>query len=104
MITGAGNGLGHEMALHLAGCGAELVIADIDEQALAALSEKIQAISGNTPLSVLLDVSSEEQWQAAASSVQEHFGYLTGLVKMPALCCMFRFNRQHWINSGVPSR
>ena len=80
MITGAGNGLGHEMALHLAECGAELVIADIDAKALAALSEKIQTTSGNTPLSVLLDVSSEEQWQAAASSVQEHFGYLTGLV------------------------
>ncbi len=80
LITGAGNGLGHAMALHLAGCGAQLVIADIDEPALAALSEKIQAISGNTPLSVVLDVSSEEQWQAAASTIAQQLGYLTGLV------------------------
>ena len=80
LITGAGNGLGHEMALHLARCGAELAVADIDEKALADLSNKVESISGHTPLSITLDVSSEEQWQAAAEQVQEQFGYLTGLV------------------------
>lgn len=46
LVTGGGGGLGGATAKRLAGDGARITIADIDEQAMDAVAEQIRADGG----------------------------------------------------------
>lgn len=76
MVTGAASGIGRQIALRLAGEGAALILADIDEAGLAATATAI----GGQALALPLDVREEAQWTAATARTTEVFGGLDVLV------------------------
>lgn len=79
MITGAGGGLGSEMARTLCANGAVVYILDLDEARSMAVAAEIAA-KGQTAYSVKADVTSEEEWKAAINHVLETSGRLDVLV------------------------
>ncbi len=58
IITGAGNGIGREIALHYAEKGANVILADIDEKAGAKIVTKIKE-QGKEALFVQTDIRLE---------------------------------------------
>lgn len=75
IVTGAASGLGAASARLLAGEGAKLVLADIDEPAGQALAEALP-----DALFVRCDVGSEADWLALFAATQAHYGGVDVLV------------------------
>ncbi|KQX65434.1 glucose 1-dehydrogenase [Streptomyces sp. Root1310] len=76
LVTGGtgGQGASHVRAYHAE--GADVVIADIDEDQGRALAAEL----GARALYVRLDVTDESSWSAAVQAAEEHFGPLSVLV------------------------
>ncbi|AOS61544.1 glucose 1-dehydrogenase [Actinoalloteichus hymeniacidonis] len=76
IVTGAGGGMGssHVRAFHAA--GANVVVADRETER----GEQLVAALGPRAMNVRLDVTSETQWTAAITAVQERFGPVSVLV------------------------
>ncbi|QRP47300.1 SDR family NAD(P)-dependent oxidoreductase [Amycolatopsis sp. FDAARGOS 1241] len=70
LITGGANGIGAAVARHFAADGAHVVVADIEEQAGAALAEEIGGLFVRT------DVTSEADNEAAVRAALSAFGGL----------------------------
>jgi NAD(P)-dependent dehydrogenase (short-subunit alcohol dehydrogenase family) len=79
VVTGAGRGLGREIALALAGAGGDVVLAGRDHAALEATAE-VAAGAGAATLTVRADVTSEGDLAALASAAQGRFGAVDALV------------------------
>lgn len=73
VLTGAGSGFGLECARLGAKLGMNLVLVDVQQDALDQASAEIQA-TGAQMLSFRLDVSSAEQMEAMGQAVFERFG------------------------------
>lgn len=73
VITGGGSGIGFAIARALVAEGAKVVLADIDDAALATAAATITA-SGGEVLTVRTDVSVLEEVQALAAATIERFG------------------------------
>ncbi len=73
VLTGAGSGFGLECARIGAKLGMNLVLVDVQQDALDQASAEIKA-SGAQVLSFRLDVSSAEQMEAMGKAVFERFG------------------------------
>jgi NAD(P)-dependent dehydrogenase (short-subunit alcohol dehydrogenase family) len=71
VVTGAGSGIGRELAIGLARRGASLAISDIDEEGLNGTAERVAALYAKAHVEVL-DVSDRSAVQAYASSVVAH--------------------------------
>lgn len=84
IVTGSGGGIGEAYARALAGEGAKVVIAEIDEQRGAAVADSIKADGGKASF-VAVDVSSEESTKAMASAAIETYGGIDFLVNNAAL-------------------
>ncbi|MEU6846626.1 SDR family NAD(P)-dependent oxidoreductase [Streptomyces sp. NPDC046716] len=83
LITGAARGQGEQEARLFAAEGAKVVVADVlDDQGEAVAKE----IGGRF---VHLDVSREEDWEAAARAAKDAFGKIDGLVNNAGI---LRFN------------
>ena len=76
LVTGGASGLGKADCRLLAEQGAMVAIADIDIGGATALAEEI----GDRAIAIRLDVSSEADWQAALTTVEQRFGGLNILV------------------------
>lgn len=72
VITGAGSGFGREFAGIGAALGMKLVLADIQEEALAATADELQA-AGAEVLARKVDVSDGAQVDALAAATMERF-------------------------------
>jgi NAD(P)-dependent dehydrogenase (short-subunit alcohol dehydrogenase family) len=79
VVTGAGRGIGREIALALAGAGADVVLAGRDPSTLDAVAE-VAAGVGAATLCVPTDVTSEEQLEALAASALDRFGSVDALI------------------------
>ena len=79
MITGAGGGLGSEMARVLSRNGAKVWLLDLDEEKGRAAAEEILAAGGSAWF-VKADVTSEEDWSRAVRLAAETCGRLDVLV------------------------
>ena len=79
MITGAGGGLGSEMAHLLAANGARVFILDLDAEKGQAAADDIIAKGGQAWF-FKADVTSEEDWKAAVDYAVEQTGRLDVLV------------------------
>ncbi|MFN0151222.1 MAG: SDR family oxidoreductase [bacterium] len=75
LVTGAGRGIGREIALAMARAGATVAIAARTDAELLAVAGEIEAAGGNV-LSVTTDISSEDSVKALASTLTAEWGYL----------------------------
>lgn len=73
VITGAGSGVGRCLALALAREGANIVIADIESDAIDKVVAEVQAL-GVDALGHVSDVSKAESMQALATATLQKFG------------------------------
>ena len=73
VVTGGASGIGLALAERLAGRGAKIVLADVEQRALAEAATKLRE-TGVDVLAVPTDVSSKEQVDALAASAIGHFG------------------------------
>ncbi len=73
VVTGAGSGIGFALAERFAKAGMHIVLADVQDDAIAAAAEKIAAHGVDT-LVVKTDVSQEAEVQALAAATIERFG------------------------------
>ncbi|WP_250472298.1 SDR family oxidoreductase [Caballeronia sp. GAFFF1] len=73
VITGAGSGFGRQFAHKAASLGMKLVLADIDDAALAATVDAVRAQGGDA-LGVRTDVSDAAQVDALAQSALDAYG------------------------------
>ncbi|MBE5807476.1 MAG: SDR family oxidoreductase [Clostridiales bacterium] len=79
MITGAGGGLGSEMARLLSKNGAQVFILDLDAEKGQAVADEIEA-GGGRAWFVRADVTSEDDWKAAVDHAVATCGRLDVLV------------------------
>jgi len=84
IVTGAGQGLGREFALHLAGLGARVLAADIRPDRLQATLEKAQS-DGLDLHTKTTDVSDPEQTRALAAAARDVLGGLDALLNNAAI-------------------
>jgi NAD(P)-dependent dehydrogenase (short-subunit alcohol dehydrogenase family) len=73
VVTGAGSGIGFALSERFAKAGLDIVLADVQEDALSAAAEKIAA-HGVQTLAVRTDVSREESVQQLVQATLERFG------------------------------
>ena len=78
-VTGSASGIGKEIALLYAKEGARVVIADLNKEAADATAAEISA-SGAQAIGVGVDVTSEEQVDAAVEAAAKAFGGIDILV------------------------
>jgi 3-hydroxybutyrate dehydrogenase len=79
IVTGAASGIGKEIALTYAREGGKVVIADMNKPAAQATADEINQ-SGGTAMAVMMDVTSEEQVNAAVAEVVAAYGGVDVLV------------------------
>ena len=79
IVTGAASGIGREIALTYAREGGKVVIADLNQEAAQAVASEIGK-SGGTAMAVAMDVTSEEQVNAAVAEVVAAYGGVDVLV------------------------
>ena len=79
LITGAGSGIGREIARTFAHAGGEVVIADRDAASTSAVAEELTRI-GRTAIGITMDVTSESQVETGMASAVSAFGRLDILV------------------------
>src|SRR5689334_22172623 len=75
LITGGASGLGAATARHLAGLGANVMVADLNEQAGVALAQEVKTVRF-----VRADVTSEADGAAVVKATVAAFGRIDGLV------------------------
>ena len=79
IVTGAASGIGKEIALTYAREGGKVVIADMNKPAAQATADEINQ-AGGTAMAVAMDVTSEEQVNAAVAEVVAAYGGVDVLV------------------------
>ena len=79
MITGAGSGLGREIALRWAREGWRLALCDVNEQGLAETLKLVREAGGDG-FTLRCDVRDYSQLTAVAQACEERFGGLDVLV------------------------
>jgi NAD(P)-dependent dehydrogenase (short-subunit alcohol dehydrogenase family) len=79
VVTGAGQGLGKEIALALAKAGARVVVADVNPETAASTAKEVQR-RGGTAWSLVWNVSNPAEASQVASKVKEIAGDISILV------------------------
>jgi len=84
VVTGAGanGGVGHALAMGFAQHGADIVVADIDDEGAKITGEEIEAL-GRKTIVVHCDVSNPEDVETLFAEVDKHFGKADILVNIP---------------------
>ena len=84
VIPGAASGMGRAIALMLASEGANLAIADVDADNLAATEKELTARGAQVVASVC-DITQEDQVAALFGAAKERFGGVDVLLNVPGL-------------------
>jgi 3-oxoacyl-[acyl-carrier protein] reductase len=84
IVTGAGRGIGRAYAEGLAGAGAAVVVADIDEEGATAVAKAIEA-GGGQAVPARVDVADLDSAAAMVAVAIERFGGLDYLVNNAAI-------------------
>jgi NAD(P)-dependent dehydrogenase (short-subunit alcohol dehydrogenase family) len=83
LVTGASDGIGKALALHIAGLGARVILHGRDVGKLEAVYDAIEAIeAAPRPSIAVLDLASAgtESYQSLAENLEQEYGRLDGLV------------------------
>jgi NAD(P)-dependent dehydrogenase (short-subunit alcohol dehydrogenase family) len=80
VITGAGSGIGRELALRAAAQGAELALSDWDEAGLKETAERARARNARAVREDPLDVRDRAAMAEYAATVADHFGRVNAIV------------------------
>ena len=76
LITGAGRGIGREIALKMASQGASVIIADIDEKTMEAVKDEASGL-GVKSMAAKMDISNSNSVATAIGKVLEEFGSIS---------------------------
>src|SRR5579872_1578143 len=79
VVTGAGRGIGRGIALELASLGADVVIAELDQDLGEKTADSVRAL-GRAALAVRVDVSSRAEVNTAIEQAFGQFGRIDVLV------------------------
>ncbi|RZM07611.1 MAG: SDR family NAD(P)-dependent oxidoreductase, partial [Sphingomonas sp.] len=79
VITGAGSGIGREIALAFVREGARIAVCDIDLPAAEASVAEIEAAGGEA-LAIEMDVSDEAAVEAGVATAAAHFGRIDTMI------------------------
>ena len=79
-VTGGASGLGKAAALMLAKEGAKVAVSDINSDGARAIADAINAAYPGQGFAYQLDVTNEENWQAALQAAHEDMGGLNVLL------------------------
>ena len=79
LVTGAGSGIGVEMALHIAAAGAQVAVNDLDPEAAGRTVDQVTQ-AGGTAHAVPGDVADRGGARGVVQAAVEAMGGLTGLV------------------------
>ena len=90
IITGAGAGIGREIALILADAGGKVAVSDINEVSASNVAEEIKA-AGGTALSFALDVTNKSQAEELVAAVVKEWGRLDCWVNNAGVSSMNHF-------------
>ncbi len=80
LVTGGSRGLGREMVMAFARCGADVVIASRKEEACVLLAKEVENETGQRALGVGAHVGKWEENEALAKRALDHFGKVDVLV------------------------
>jgi len=84
LITGGGNGQGAAEARLFVAEEASVVVADLDDEAAAAVVADLRAAGGQA-MAVHLDISDADEWASAVEATVDRFGQLDILVNNAAI-------------------
>jgi NAD(P)-dependent dehydrogenase (short-subunit alcohol dehydrogenase family) len=84
IVTGAAQGIGAAYARHLAGCGATVVLADLEENLAARTAEKLVA-DGATAWAAGVDIADADQCRLLVSGAVDRAGQVDVLVNNAAI-------------------
>jgi len=93
VVTGAGQGIGKAYAEALAGQGASVVVADINEAAAKDVASEI-ADGGGRAEPVAVDVSDRDSTKALGAAVRDQFGSCHIVVNNAAIYHSMRLDPQ----------
>jgi len=80
LITGGSRGLGKQMALAAAHCGADVVIASRDHETCTATAKEIETATGRTAMPYAVHVGRWDQLPGLVDAVYDRFGRLDALI------------------------
>ena len=101
VVTGAGSGIGREMALSLAAGGAAVMCADVDEQGAQATAARVEE-AGAKALALGLDVTDSAAVLSALEKAATELGAVNILMNNAGINSGFDWNRIQQVNlSGV---
>jgi NAD(P)-dependent dehydrogenase (short-subunit alcohol dehydrogenase family) len=86
IITGAARGIGYGIAACLARKGANIVIADINDDAAQAAAAALATDTGVAALGVPCDITQRRQVEALVQAARQRFGQLDILVNNAGIC------------------
>ncbi len=84
IVTGAAQGIGYATAIRLAEEGAAIALFDMNKELLKNTEAKIQAL-GVRAMGLVVDISNEDQVQAAVTKVHKEFGSLEIMVNVAGI-------------------
>ena len=90
VVTGGSRGLGREMVLAFARCGADVVIASRKVDSCLELAETVQKETGRKALPLACHVGDWEQCNALVEQSYEHFGKVDILVNNAGLSPLYK--------------
>ena len=76
LVTGAASGIGRATAIAAANKGADVLITDINDEALRAVAEEIRAGGGSVAYAKALDISDYDEVRAMADEIHAEHGSL----------------------------
>lgn len=80
IVTGAASGIGHAVAFSALKNGAQVVLADVNQESLGAVEAGMPTELRSRAMFVTLDVTDERGWERLVVETQNRFGSVTGLV------------------------
>ncbi|HHV79764.1 MAG TPA: 3-oxoacyl-[acyl-carrier-protein] reductase [Firmicutes bacterium] len=98
IVTGAGRGIGKEIALRFASEGAKVAVCEIDEMTGAATASEIQE-KGHEAIFVKVDVTNRESVKAMVEETTSHYGRIDVLVNnagITADALLVKMTEEQW--------